>query len=237
MKRTELLNRLSIFMAPIITVFVYVTGFSIVDFLLKFKSINYILNKSFIDRLYEPSTKIAIDIAILTIISMLLIRAIDLIKIKVNIVNNDRTGELYIKNRDRKSKILEFTFDINFNSIILKKFIDKLGTLKLKIYKPNGVKVIIKNKMDFNQHVIDDTSDISYITIDMLRILDRGVFANEVYLLIEIEAENIIHDLNRQITTELIVEGKGTVRGILLYFVRGFIVNAEMDKHYIRIRR
>ncbi len=236
MKRTELLNRLSIFMAPIITVFVYVTGFSIVDFLLKFSSINYILNKSFIERLYDPSTKITIDIAILTIISMLLIRAIDLIKIKVNIVNNDRTGELYIKNRDRKSKILEFTFDINFNSTILKKIIDKLGTLKIKIYKPNGVKVIIKNQMDFNQHVIDDTSDISYITIDMLRILDRGVFANEVYLLLEIEAENIIHDLNRQITTELIVEGKGTIRGILLYFIRGFIVNAEMDKHYIRIR-
>ena len=224
-------------MAPVITLLVYVTGFSVVDQLLKIDAIREIFNKSFILRLNDPSIKISIDIAVLTIISMLLIRAIDLIKVKVNIVNNDRTGELYIKNRDRKSKILEFTFDINFNSNILKNIICKLGTLKIKIYKPHGVKVIIRNKLDFSQGTINDVSDISFITIDLLKILDRGVFSNEVYLLLEIEANEIVHDLNRQVITELVVEPSGKIKGILLYIIRVLIVNAEMDKHYIRIRK
>ena len=46
-----------------------------------------------------------------------------------------------------------------------------------------------------------------------------------------------MHDLNRQVITELVVEPSGKIKGILLYIIRVLIVNAEMDKHYIRIRK
>lgn len=243
MKRTEFLNKLSIYITPVITAIVYLTGFSLIDLIFSLNIMKSTFNDEFIDRVTNTDIKIGLDIALLTILSMLLIRVFDLLKIQINIVNKDRTNELYIKTQDTKPKVLEVIFNIDLKNLAIKRFINYISIFKIKLYKPNGVNIVIKNKLDFKENTIDDNSNSLYIMIDLLDILDRGLFSNEVYLLLSIEPkQNIVHDLNTQISTELIFEPKDGIRckyffKIILFVLNKLTINSEMAKHNIRIRK
>lgn len=231
MSKKKILSKLDMCISPLVTLFFYISGFSIVDGLI-IPLIKGIASKSTIERLTDPTIKAGIDISIGILLIIGIFRLIRLLEVNTKIRNMDRTKELLLRNN--RPKKLEFTIQIKYAFKWVKKIINKFGKIELVISIPQGLKGIIVNKRDLNYGALNDISERGQFKLDINKLLDE-VKENEIYVLIEVESK-AVYNLNKPIDINVNMSCKKKYFNWLFRSIVYGISDFELDKHIAKVR-